>query len=69
MVTIQNAIPVVFVASFITVVVMAIRHKGKGSASTNNQQHDHAPATNINGLPMVGGVDVLGNPFGTSQNH
>ena len=24
------------------------------------------PQNNINGLPMVGGVDVQGNPFGTT---
>jgi len=67
MVTIEIAIPVVFVAFFITVVVMAIRRKGEGVASTN-YHHDHVAATNVNGLPMNGGFDVLGNPYGFTEN-
>lgn len=66
---ILNAIPVIFIVFFFTIVVMAIRQKGEGSASTNTHQRDNGPATNINGLPMIGGVDVLGNPYGITHNH
>lgn len=67
--TILNAVPVVFVASFIGIWVIAIRQKGEGSDSTDADPNDDAATTNINGLPMTGGVDVVGNPYGTTSNH
>jgi len=67
--TILNAVPVVFVASFIGIWVMAFRQKGEGPDSTDADSNDDVATTNTNGLPMNGGVDVLGNPYGITINH
>ena len=35
---------------------------------SGNDSTSFEPSVNINGLPMVGGVDIHGNPFGCTAN-
>ncbi len=50
-----------------------VRSGGSGTAATSSvaawlptTQTDAAPLVNVNGLPMMGAVDVLGNPYGVT---
>ena len=67
--TLINCLPIFgFIAAFIFILVKAIRDQGEGVASNGTHQFSDLPANNINGLPMVGGVDVMGNPYGTTHD-
>ena len=42
------------------------RHSFAADTDADDWLFPSAPATNINGLPMVGNVDIHGNPYGSS---
>ena len=44
------------------------RKNKKAAHNSHNPGHMHAgPRYNVNGLPMIGAVDVSGNPYGTTD--
>lgn len=65
----------VFIFGLFVAFLMAIfrkikRDTGSWFGTSGPQHHQHnGPQTNIDGTPMMGSVDINGNPYGVTNQH